>query len=123
MTAGFAVAFTVTVHRLPSGPQKDKWGDPAAASTPHTVPGCAIYPATSNELVEARDTISDTAVLLVPYGADVKATDEVIVPDALAVPPPYRGTRWKVDGTPAGWQSPFTGWKPGTEIRLTKQAG
>jgi hypothetical protein len=82
-----------------------------------------IYPSGTAEVVEARDTISDTAVLLVPYGADIKATDEVTVPDSAAVPPPYRATRWKVEGTPAGWQSPFTGWRPGTEIRLTKQAG
>lgn len=123
MTAGFAVAFTVTVHRYASGTEKNRWGDATAAPTPHTVAGCAIYPAASNEVVEARDTISDTAVLLVPHGADIKATDEITVPDSPAVPPPYRDTRWKVDGTPAGWQSPFTGWKPGTEIRLTKQAG
>lgn len=123
MTAGFAVAFTVTVHRQPAVPQKTRWGDEAGARVPHTVQGCAIYPAASSEQVEARDTVSDTAVLLVPYGADIKVTDEVAVPDDLAVPPPYRNTRWKVDGTPAGWQSPFTGWNPGTEIRLTKQAG
>jgi len=123
VTAGFAVAFAVTVYRQPSGPQKNRWGEAVSAATPHQVEGCAIYPAGSSELVEARDTISDTAMLLAPHGADIKATDEVFVPDNPAVPPPYRNTRWKVDGTPAGWQSPFTGWKPGTEIRLTKQAG
>jgi hypothetical protein len=123
VTAGFAVAFTITVHRPPSGAQKNRWGDAAAPFTPHYVDGCAIYPSGSTEIVEARDTIADTAVLLVPYGADIKATDEVEIPDNGAVPPLYRNTRWKVDGTPAGWQSPFTGWKPGTEIRLTKQAG
>ena len=120
---GFAVAFTATVHRVPVDQQKNRWGDPLAVPADHEVGGCAIYPGGSVEAVETRDTVSDTAVLLAPYGADIRVTDEVSVPDSLAVPPPYRGTRWRVDGTPEGWQSPFTGWRAGTAVTLTRQRG
>lgn len=124
MTAGFAFGITVTVHRYPEGqPQKNRWGDKATVPTPHTVSGCAFWLRGSNELVEARDTVLDSGALLAPFGADIRAVDEITLPTVDAVPPAYRGTRWKVQGSPAEWRSPFTGWQPGTEFTLTREKG
>lgn len=118
---GFAFGFTVTVYRVP--PTKDRWGDTAGAPPTHTVPGCSFYLPTSTEVTQGQDTIVDRGVLLAPYGADIVATDEVELPDDAAVPPAYRGSRWRVDGTPAQWRSPLTGWQPGDEYQLRRERG
>lgn len=121
MTSGFAYGITVTVARRP--PEKDRWGDRPGVPPTHSVDQCAFYLATSTELVEARDTVLDNGRLLAPYGADIVFADEITLPNVDAVPPAYRGTHWKVDGSASEWRSPFTGWQPGTEFTLTREKG
>lgn len=122
MTSGFAYGITVTVRR--HGAAKDRWGDTPGTPVTHTVDNCAFYLRSSTELVEARDTVLDTGTLLAPFGADIHATtDEITLPNVAAVPPAYRGTTWKVNGSGAEWRSPFSGWEPGTEFTLTREKG
>jgi hypothetical protein len=115
MTSGFTHTVTVTVKRPAV---KDRWGDRTGADSEHLVPGCAVYPRGSGnaarEQLAARETITEGLVLLAPFGADIKSTDEVVLPD---------GARYHVDGQPGVWQSPYTGWKPGVEIVLKNVEG
>lgn len=124
MTAGFAFGFTVEVYRDVA--PKDRWGDSTSAPH-HTISGCAVYPASSGnvsrEQLDARVTITEGLVLLSPPGSDLKATDEVQLPAVALVPAQYRGKRYKVDGEPGSWQSPFTGWAPGMQTALKDVKG
>lgn len=106
----FGFGSTITVER-PGG--QTRHGDRLPA-TSHTISGCATYPTGSTEDYSTRDTVIDTVTLLTPYGADIMATDVVVLPD---------GGRYEVDGTPGGFSSPFTGWKPGTRITLRAVSG
>lgn len=115
MTSGFTHTVTVVVKRPAV---KDRWGDRTGAGSEHLVSGCAVYPRGSGnaarEQLAARETITEGLVLLAPFGADIKATDEVVLPD---------GTRYHVDGEPGSWTSPYTGWTPGVEIVLKNVEG
>lgn len=115
MTSGFAHAITVTVKRPAA---KNRWGDRVTAATEHVVTGCAVYPRGSGnaarEQLDARDTITEGLVLLAPFGSDIRATDEIVLPD---------GTLYQVDGEPGSWTSPYTGWAPGMEIVLKNVEG
>lgn len=117
---GFTFGFVATVHRMPA---KDRWGDTPTEPVTHTVAGCAFYLPSSTEITQAQDTLIDRGVLLAPYGADILPTDEIELPQEAAVPPAYRGMRWRIDGTGAQWRSPFTGWQPGDEYQLRRERG
>jgi hypothetical protein len=116
LTAGFAHGITVTVKRPTS--TGDRWGDKTSPPVDHQVHGCAVYPRGSGnaarEQLDARETITEGLVLLAPFGSDIKATDEVVLPN---------GQRYRVDGEPGSWQSPFTGWQPGMELALKDVTG
>lgn len=77
---------TVTVIRAP---KVDRFS--TASDTPppeHDVEGCAILPRTSSEK-DRGWVIVEGRMVIAPFGADVKATDQVRTPD---------GETWDVDG-------------------------
>lgn len=94
-----------------SGAQTAKsWTDPDRLD----IPGCGIDPGGSTEPVEAgRTAVITTPTVYAPPGVDVRAGDRLQV----------RGRTYAVDGRPAEWASPFTGWQPGTVINLKEVAG
>jgi hypothetical protein len=106
----FPYGVTVTVER-PAG--FDQYGNPLAPAT-HTVAGCAPAPAGSvSASVEDTDRgheVEWDLDLLAPYGADVVATDVVLIPGDP--------TRYQVHGRPRAYRSPFTGWESGAVVRL-----
>jgi len=108
----FPHAVTVTVKR-PGG--RDREGD-ALPGTTHTIGGCAVYPRTSTEQdpTGAAVTVITGRWLIVPFGSDVTSDDRIVLGD---------GTEWSVEGDPAPWQSPFTGWQPGTQVGLQRAKG
>lgn len=115
MTAVFPFGFDVTVQR-PGG--FDRSGKPLP-SVDHTVSGCAAAPAGSTEYVNGVSTVIDKDTLYAPPGADIKATDLVVVPAGQAIDP---GT-YNVDGRAQQYVNPFTGDAPGTVVRLNRGTG
>lgn len=61
-----------------------------------------------------RDLVQSDVVLYTPPGADIRSTDVVVLPD---------GTEWNVWGIAADYASPFTGWRPGMQLRLRRYTG
>jgi hypothetical protein len=111
----------VTRVRSTNADGNDTWTDGKKV----TVPG-AYAPAGNGransafgtENTAGRDTlVIQPAVYLksvqLPANFAVAATDQVIV----------RGQRFDIQGTPAEWRNPFTGSRPGWEIRLKAMTG
>lgn len=88
--------------------------DPLGDSTTTTVTSewgpCAVAPRYANESTDPR--VAPLVVGLTVYGpvVDIDADDTVVV----------RGETWQVDGLPAEWRNPFTGWAPGIEVQLKR---
>lgn len=101
---------TVTVER-PSG--FNKHGEPLTPTT-FTVAGCVVYPIATEERYGGRDTIMDLVRLLAPTSAGIRTTDKVILPN---------GKRYDVSGEPGDYQSPFSGWNPGSRFTLQEVTG
>lgn len=106
---------TITVSR--SG--GTSWNGDPLPSTTHTIKGCAIWQSSTSEDMQGRDVIVTTTMLAVPYGSDIVATDMVYLPDDDTDKPAY----WQVNGDPFPWRSPFTGWRPGTQVQLQRVVG
>jgi len=78
------------------------------------IPGCAFDPGGSLESAEVgREPVVSTPTLYAPVDADVTARDRVIM----------RGRTWLVDGDPAEYRSPFSGWAPGLVVKLKAVTG
>ena len=110
--ARFPFGFTLHVKR--SGGT-----DPFGARIPgseHDVPDCAAAPAGSVEIVNGQATVIDHDTVYGPFDADVLANDTVTIPAGQPIAP---GT-YQVDGNPARWRHPKTGWEAGSVIRLVK---
>lgn len=79
-----------------------------------TITGCAFDPGGSLEPTEqGRTAVITQPTLYAPPNSDVLAGDRLVV----------RGRTWDVDGDPADWRSPFTGWEPGMAIKLKAVEG
>jgi hypothetical protein len=66
-----------------------------------------------NEYTDGRETVVIGLSVYLPDGADVQAVDRVRV----------RGADWEVVGDPQAWQSPYSGWRPGTPVALRRVTG
>lgn len=100
-----------TVTRIRSV-ERDQFGDPIGAAEPDLdIPGCGVAPRQAGEQIgQGRIAVTSGLTLYVPPGADVLPSDRFEV----------RGAVWEVEGEPAVWRSPFTGWEPGREVQLTR---
>lgn len=79
-----------------------------------TIVGCAFDPGGSLEPTEqGRTSVITQPTVYAPPGSDVLAGDRLVV----------RGRTWDVDGDPADWRSPFTGWEPGMVIKVKAVTG
>ena len=78
---------TVTVIR-PAG--RDRWGDTTTGDTETAVAGCFWQPVSSDEQLNAADTVTVVARVFMPATADVKATDRIA----------FEGRRYAIDGRP-----------------------
>jgi len=107
----FPFAQTVTVvKRVKSG--TDSFGNDVFTTTQVDVPG-AFNPGTSAELVQGQDLLTVQPSVYLPPGTDVAAIDAVQV----------GGLLYEVDGSPNAWTNPYTGWNPGTEVKLRRVTG
>jgi hypothetical protein len=113
----FAFGEHITVLRAPYALDEysgEVTGLDWALATRKTISGCGIAPVSSGEPLRDSRTQVDSAVdVYVPYGADIKALDRLVI----------RGTTWAVDGEPATWRHPMTGWQPGTVVHAVKVDG
>jgi hypothetical protein len=112
----FKFAVTITVHHQ----EVNATGDYTVTDS-YELPGCAISISvgrTSRRSFEVEtfdsDLIRGDCVLYAPPGADIRSSDRVTLPD---------GTEWSVWGYAADYASPFTGWRPGMQIRLRRFTG
>lgn len=75
---------------------------------------CAVAPGGSTEPTQvARDAIDSDFDLIFDHDPGISAADRVVV----------RGLECEVDGHPFAYRSPFTGWEPGTLVRVTIREG
>lgn len=98
---------TVTAVRWPRTPygEVDRSGEPVARTE---VPGCCWWPVSSDERYASYTALSSRMVLSVPYGADIKADDDVLVAGDPDV--------WHVIARPTAWSNPLVAHEPGTEV-------
>lgn len=111
--------FGETVTRLRATPATDPYSGEATGldwSSPSslTIEGCGFNPGQSSEpLQDARNAVITQPEVYAPPGSDVLPGDRLVV----------RGVTYEVDGRPAAWRSPFTGWEPGMVIALKDVEG
>ena len=75
---------------------------------------CAVAPGGSTEPTQvARDAVDSDFDLIFDYDPGVTHADRVVV----------RGLTCEVDGHPFSFRSPFTGWEPGTLVRVKIREG
>lgn len=88
------------------------WDNPEVVETWH---GIGIAPrATNEDIAVGRETVhSGLTLYAVPSNSTVHAHDRV---KAL-------GQVWEVDGEPARFKNPMTGWNPGLTVYLKKEDG
>ncbi|MEV4670975.1 hypothetical protein AB0K34_04910 [Actinomadura sp. NPDC049382] len=100
----------VRIRVTPGG--RDPYGDPIGdVETRTDVTGCAVAPRQAGEQIgQGRIAATSGVTIYVPPDTDVLPSDRFEV----------RGAVWEVDGEPAVWRSPFTGWEPGREVQLTR---
>jgi hypothetical protein len=103
---------TVTVVRRQVG-GRDSDGNDVYTDVETDVDGCAVWPASSSELTDARDTAITGLTVLFPPGTALAATDQVRIDDE-----PY-----KVDGEPGTWTSPLSGYAAGVQASLVRVTG
>lgn len=113
----FPYGCTITVERPPN-PSSDRYGNRIKGAT-HTVEGCTTAPAGSVEIVNGQQTVIDHDTVYGPYMADVEPNDLVTIPAGQPIP---QGV-YEVQGQPANYRNPWTGWQPGCVIRLERVTG
>lgn len=75
---------------------------------------CAVAPGGSTEpTIVDRDAIDSTFDLIFDHDPGITAAERVVV----------RGLTCEVDGHPFSYVSPFTGWAPGTVVRVKVREG
>lgn len=97
---------TVTLVRRTKG-APDAFGNDTWTTAASTAKGI-FAPGSSQEQINARDTLTVQPIVYLAPGADVRHIDAVIV----------AGRTYEVDGEPTVWTSPWTGWSAGVEVRL-----
>lgn len=110
MTFPFGQTVTL-ITRTVSG--QDSYGNDVYTETTTDVTG-AFDPGTSAEAVQGQDLLTVQPTVYLPADVDVPSAV-----DAVEI----AGQRYEVDGSPNVYQSPFTGWRPGTVVRLRRVTG
>lgn len=79
----------------------------------HTIGRCAFDPGGTFEVLGGRTAVITRPTLYLPPGADLHATDQVVV----------RGDTYTVGGKPAVWTNPFDGATKGVVVPLEEVTG
>lgn len=112
----FAFPMTITVHHR----EVNETGDYAETDS-YVLTGCAVSISVGRTARRSfeyetfeRDMIRGDCILYAPPDSDIRSTDLVTLPDQ---------TVWGVWGYVADYASPFTGWRPGVQVRLRRFTG
>jgi hypothetical protein len=109
----------ITLHR-PVKVGVDGYGKDQYDWTDYPIPGCAFWPAGSVELVQGRETVTDSDTVAVPPESIPVAAGAILPTDEITV----RGTRYKVNGKPQDYGAhPFTGTRYPILVRLEEVTG
>lgn len=101
---------TQTVNRFSGNADTPDWSNPDELE----IEGCAFNPGTSTEPLETgRAAVLTQPEVYAPADSDVLEGDRLVV----------RGITYEVEGHPADYRSPFTGWRPGLVVRLKAKEG
>ena len=92
------------------------WTAPSARGIPVPV---LVYAAAANDTPtpSAPAMVLDTLVAILPYGDPITRDDRLKV-----LTGPYAGT-YEIDGRPAHWRTPWSGWEAGCEVHLKEVTG
>lgn len=102
----------VTVHRR-TVTSWDGYRDDVYTDANDQVQALAFAPGASVEVTQGRDTITTQPTVYLPTGTVLDGVSAVTA----------RGVRYEVDGSPRDWRSPFSGRRPGVEVRLRGVTG
>ena len=128
----FPFGETVTFEAL-STSATDAHGNPVESFVdPVDVPGCGFDPGgTVETYTPGRDAVVSSPRLFIPSGVFVYEETNLFVLDEFGSRygvnardrVTVRGIRYEVQGDPADWINPFTGWSPGGVVNLSRVAG
>lgn len=90
----------------------DGLGNTTTETTESSWGPCAVAPRSAVESADPR--VAPVVVGLTVYGPAVELDSD----DTLVI----NGVVYEVDGLPAEWRSPFTGWAPGVEVPVKRVA-
>jgi hypothetical protein len=104
--------------RLRGTPLVDRFSGEATSidwTAPNTAPLTGAFdPGSSTVQFEVgRDPVVTQPSFITDFGADVRAGDRLTI----------RGRTWDVDGDPAEYRSPFSGWEAGMVVKLKAVRG
>lgn len=92
----------------------DQYGNDVSDLVTTTIPGCVVWPRTSAEFTDSRETVITGITVLIPPGIAVKATDRFVIRDEL----------YDVSALPFDWsQNPWTNSRAGVQVELEKVTG
>lgn len=92
----------------------DQYGNDVRELVTTTIPGAVVWPRTSVEYTDARDTVITGMTLLLPPGVTVEPTDRIIV----------RDEQYEVTAMPFNWaQNPWTNSRAGVQVELQRVTG
>ncbi len=92
----------------------DQYGNDVRDFVSTTIPGCVVWPRTSTEYVDARDTVITGITVLIPPAIAVLPTDQLLV----------RGELYDVNALPFDWsQNPWTNSRAGVQVELRQVTG
>ena len=102
---------TITVTSVTT--TDDGLGNTTETTTTRTWGPCAVAPRFATESTDPR--VAPVVVGKTVYGPAISldADDRLLID----------GETWQVDGLPAVWRSPFTGWEPGVEVPVVRAHG
>lgn len=109
MTFPFAIPVTVLKSTVTG---IDQYGVDVKTWTPRATSG-AFDPGGSVELVQGQDMVTTSPTVFLPPNDPITAYDRVTV----------AGLTYEVDGGPNSYLNPFTGWNPGTVVKLKQVTG
>jgi hypothetical protein len=115
VSAPFPFGITIEVERQPAA---NDFGD-RSYSPSHSIDGCATAPRYSTEVNDGRSAVITGLHLYGPYGADLRATDRVVLPGTE----PRKQRTWRVVGDVGSYRSPWNNWMPGFEAALERVTG
>lgn len=104
----FAYGKTITVKSVTT--TTDDHGDSSETSSTASWGPCAVSPRFSSVSVDPRS--APVVVGLTVYGPTraLNADDRLVID----------GSEYLMDGEPAVWENPFTGWSPGIEVAVKR---